>query len=465
MAQLDKIRLSGTTYDIIDSTAVHSLDGYYTAVETNAAITAATNALAESIAEQGYQTSEDVQTAISGKADTTAVTQSISEATSGKADTTAVTQAISEATSGKVDTTTYTAYTAATDTALEGKADISDIPSVTGYADSVQYNTTSKYVEFFHGGTGGTKVYEFDASPFLIDGMVESVVITSITSGASEVTVLEITWNSAAGGQVTDIPLSEIFDASNYYTKSQVDTALANKADLSAATITTSESGTVTSSITGTYSVDLQYDYSDSVYYFSGHMQSIQYMIESFTIKYSDGTNEVSVNQNQTGETSDYTFTMTVSDFVFQTKGSKKITRVNFTFDSSNKTLDYTYKYSNDTEIAVSTYIEDEINPALSNKVDTTTYTAYTAATDTVIGGKADTTALTGVNDALTAHTADTTIHVTSSDKTTWNGKQDALVSGTNIKTINGSSVLGSGDLTVDTGLHAEVSGTTLIFS
>ena len=42
--------------------------------------------------------------------------------------------------------------------------------------------------------------------------------------------------------------------------------------------------------------------------------------------------------------------------------------------------------------------------------------------------------------------------------------KQDTLVSGTNIKTINGSSILGSGDLVVDTGLHASVSGTTLIF-
>ena len=64
MAILDKIRLSGTTYDIIDATAVHSLDGYWTTGETTAAITAATNALAESIAEQGYQTSGDVQNAI-----------------------------------------------------------------------------------------------------------------------------------------------------------------------------------------------------------------------------------------------------------------------------------------------------------------------------------------------------------------------------------------------------------------
>ena len=38
---------------------------------------------------------------------------------------------------------------------------------------------------------------------------------------------------------------------------------------------------------------------------------------------------------------------------------------------------------------------------------------------------------------------------VTDTEKSTWNGKQNALVSGTDIKTINGSSVLGSGDLVV----------------
>jgi len=38
---------------------------------------------------------------------------------------------------------------------------------------------------------------------------------------------------------------------------------------------------------------------------------------------------------------------------------------------------------------------------------------------------------------------------VTDSEKSTWNDKQNALVSGTDIKTINGSSILGSGDLVV----------------
>lgn len=39
---------------------------------------------------------------------------------------------------------------------------------------------------------------------------------------------------------------------------------------------------------------------------------------------------------------------------------------------------------------------------------------------------------------------------VTDPEKSTWNGKQDALVSATNIKTINGSSILGSGNLTIN---------------
>ena len=362
MAQLDKIRLSGVTYDIIDATAIHSLDGYYTTGETNAAITAATNALAESIAEQGYQTSGDVQNAISGKADaddvytkqetSDLIDEKIAEAsgtTTGEVQT-----MIDQAVSGKVDTTTYTAYTAATDSTLSNKADKSEIPSVTGYADSVTYNDTSKYVEFYHGGTGGTKVYEFDASPFLIDGMVESVVITSITSGGSEVIVLEITWNSAAGGQVTDIPLTDIFDASNYYTKNDVNGLLANKADTTAMTQAISEA-------------------------------------------------------------------------------------------TSGK--------------ADTTAVTQAISEAVSGKADTT---AMTQAITEATSGKADTSTVESINNTLTAHTANTDIHVTTADKTAWSGKQDALVSGTNIKTINGASILGAGDLTT---LQVEVSGTTLVFS
>lgn len=48
-------------------------------------------------------------------------------------------------------------------------------------------------------------------------------------------------------------------------------------------------------------------------------------------------------------------------------------------------------------------------------------------------------------------HVADTDIHVTAAQKTSWTNKQDALVSGTNIKTINNTTLLGSGDISIPT--------------
>ena len=54
-----------------------------------------------------------------------------------------------------------------------------------------------------------------------------------------------------------------------------------------------------------------------------------------------------------------------------------------------------------------------------------------------------------GKQDALSNASASVSGILTSTDWSTFNGKQAELVSATNIKTINGSSVLGSGDLVV----------------
>lgn len=288
MSNITQIRLSGTTYDIIDSTAIHSLDGYYTTGETNAAITAATNALAESIAEQGYQTSGDVQNAI------TAATNPINNA--------------------------LTAHTANTDihvtvadkTAWNAKLDEGDVAGLFG---NVLYDSTTQRINFYHESTGGTVLAYIDASDFVKDAFLDSVVVENRTIEGESVPCLVFTWNTDAGKSETVIPIGGVFDPTNYYTKSEVDNIV--------------------------------------------------------------------------------------------------------------------------------TAITEDIEEATS--------------------GKADTTAVTQVNNALTAHTTNSDIHVTTSDKSTWNGKQDALVSGTNIKTVNGNSLLGSGDITVQT--LPTVQGTTLVFS
>ena len=288
MAILDKIKLSGVTYDIYDASAIHSLDGYWTSGQTNNAITAATNALAEAIAEQGYQTSGDVQNAI------TAATTPINS--------------------------TLTAHTANTDihvtiadkTAWNAKVDEADIAGLFG---NVNYDSTTKRINFYHESTGGTVLAYIDASDFVKDGFLSSVTIENKVISGESVPCLVFIWNTDAGIQETDIPLSGIFDPSNYYTKTEIDSIVSG--------------------------------------------------------------------------------------------------------------------------------ITEDIEEATS--------------------GKADTTAVTQINDTLTAHTSNTDIHVTTSDKSTWSGKQDALVSGTNIKTINGTSILGSGNLEVQS--LPTVEGTTLVFS
>lgn len=201
MAILDKIRLSGTTYNIVDASAIHSLDGYSTTSQMNAAITAATSALAESIAEQGYQNAEQVQSAV------TAATTPINN--------------------------TLTAHTANTEihvtvsdkSAWNAKLDAADVE---GFFGAVNYDKESKRINFYNTSTGGTVLGYVDATDFIKDGMVSNVEIKEV---AEKGVCLVITFNSDSGKQAIEIPISQIFNASNYYTKDEVNAELAKKAD------------------------------------------------------------------------------------------------------------------------------------------------------------------------------------------------------------------------------------------
>ena len=197
MAILDKIRLSGTTYSIVDASAIHSLDGYSTTSQMNAAITAATSALAESIAEQGYQNAEQVQSAV------TAATTPINN--------------------------TLTAHTANTEihvtvsdkSAWNAKLDAADVE---GFFGAVNYDKESKRINFYNTSTGGTVLGYVDATDFIKDGMVSNVEIKEV---AEKGVCLVITFNGDSSKQAIEIPISQIFNADNYYTKSQTDSAIA----------------------------------------------------------------------------------------------------------------------------------------------------------------------------------------------------------------------------------------------
>ena len=197
MANISKLRLSGVTYTIVDETAIHDLSNYYTTAQTDSQITAATSALAQTIEEAGYQNSSQVNAAI------TAVTNPINA--------------------------TLTAHTANTEIhvtlankeAWNAKLDAADVE---GFFGAVNYDKESKRINFYNTSTGGTVLGYVDATDFIKDGMVSNVEIKEV---AEKGVCLVITFNSDSGKQAIEIPISQIFDANNYYTKSQTDSAIA----------------------------------------------------------------------------------------------------------------------------------------------------------------------------------------------------------------------------------------------
>ena len=96
------------------------------------------------------------------------------------------------------------------------------ISGLTGdFFDAAAYDSHTKKINFYHGNTIKANI---DASSFIKDGMVDNVAI----SGSN----LVITFNTdAAGKEPISIPLSSIFDPSNYFTKSEIDSALSGKVD------------------------------------------------------------------------------------------------------------------------------------------------------------------------------------------------------------------------------------------
>lgn len=82
------------------------------------------------------------------------------------------------------------------------------------------------------------------------------------------------------------------------------------------------------------------------------------------------------------------------------------------------------------------------------------------ATTSPITGGTITTSGTIGINQATSIQDG----YLSSADWSTFNNKQATLVSGTNIKTINGNTLLGSGDITISgSGLtHQEVLTRTL---
>ena len=114
------------------------------------------------------------------------------------------------------------------------------------------------------------------------------------------------------------------------------------------------------------------------------------------------------------------------------------------TLNITNTAPDQTVSIANGTGISVSgTYPNFTITNTSPSSGGTVT---SVTGTSPVVSSGGNTPAI-----SMPAATTSVNGYLTSTDWTTFNGKQDLLISGTNIKTINGLSVLGSGNLVVST--------------
>lgn len=62
----------------------------------------------------------------------------------------------------------------------------------------------------------------------------------------------------------------------------------------------------------------------------------------------------------------------------------------------------------------------------ISNKLSTSAFNSYSGAVDTSLNSKASQSDLSALTDVVSAHTANTNIHVTAQDKTNWDAKADS---------------------------------------
>lgn len=106
-----------------------------------------------------------------------------------------------------------------TNTANIGTLQISASTLNTEKFGDVRYVSRSKRINFYSSLNSDRVLAWIDTSDFVKDGMVDNVEI-KVIDGKS---YLVVTFNTDSGKQPIQISITDIFDASNYYTKTEVD--------------------------------------------------------------------------------------------------------------------------------------------------------------------------------------------------------------------------------------------------
>ena len=331
---------------------------------------------------------------------------------------------------------------------------------VSNFFDGVEYDSGTTRINFYNGNT--IKAY-IDASAFIVDGMIDNVSIETI-SGTS---YLVMDFNTASGKEDIQIPLTDIFDPSNYYNKSEVDAALSGKIDTSAITssITWASTDSQVPSAKALYNERLYAGdgieingksiyatYRGFPYYTEDTFHPIHndFYIKKASDCPSATTSESYINVHKDEEFYAYHIfcdyengycDVTSDDpdapfwdelfriFWDSDKGMFHVEKghlgdeyeMDFSDDGCSRYSELSYGDSMNTTDAI-----DDLDARLNDKADTS---AVTESIETAVSGKVDTSAFTTYSGSV---------------ETALSGKQDTLIAGTNI-TISGNVISATG--------------------
>ena len=275
---------------------------------------------------------------------------------------------------------------------------------VSGLFANASYDSQTKRINFYD--NGGNIVSYIDATDFIKDGMVSNVAISEGN--------LVITFNTDAGQEPISIALTDIFNSENYYNKTEVDGKLALKADKS--------------EIPDTSEFITKDEYNPK---------------ELATAKALTQLNETKADKTEIPDVSTFA-TKSEVDAV-------KAYYIDFAVLSTQGITDADWD-----GIVAAINAHRPIYAGLGNRY----YTAeclYQDGSNIIRMTASDELnhffylfTKRGTNDY--SFTYETRPYTTQAEKDAWSAKQDALVSGTNIKTINGESLLGEGNITIEGG-------------
>jgi hypothetical protein len=334
----------------------------------------------------------------------------------------------------KSDTYTKTQVDDAIDNAIEN-IDLSDyytktetdalIPDVSNYFDGAQYDTQTKHINFLHGQT--VKAY-IDATAFIKDGMVSNV---EITNGN-----LVITFNTDAGKEPITIPLTDIFNPANYYDKTTADSTFATQV------VVNQEIAARIAAINGVNDALLTKADKSDTYTKTQVDDAISTAVENIDLTDYATKAELSTVAT-TGDYDDLTNKPTIPSLEnYYTKTEVDDELATKQDASTAFSGDYNDLSNKPTIPTVPTNVSSFVNDAgyLTEHQSLAEYYTKTQV-DTALAGKVSQTDFDTKEEVIS-----NALNDLESDK------QDVLISGTNIKTINNESILGSGNITISGG-------------